>query len=359
MEINNNLPLNNYKINDKAKISSESDLKHIDLSLKPNNLFSIETNDILKSDIKFSDKSIQSYKFVDSEKPKENDIIKANYDKDKKIATISSDLENLSTKTIYNENSKLISSEIISKSNDSNLKFTTDFNSQEVEFKKLGIESKDTNKTIKALYDPKAKNLKSEVNTKFGDDNIKFNSEYNFDNNGSKLGADYLTKDYKVSTEYDTESNDSKIGFEYKKESLKFKSNFDSINNNKNLGLNIQHDDLEISTHFDGKKGYSLSNIQASKSVKLSEALPTTKFSVDYDNQKNTFKKVGVDLDTKLTKDLSVTFSSNLASSSKQHAVKINYDVYTNTKVSLEANTNGVDKDKSGYKISFSSSFKF
>lgn len=359
MEVNKNSFLNTYKLDSKPKELKIFDLKNFELDSDPITFKENNQKDIFKLDSKLANPKLNSYKFVEPEKPNEDSVIKANYNKDSKTATVTSDTANLSTKTVYSENSKILSSEILSKDKDSTLKFATDFNPDQLKFKKFGIESKDASKEMKATFDPQVKNLKGEINTNFGSNIIKINSEHSFAGKASKMGAEYLNNDFKITSEYDLKGNGAKLGTEYKFNDFKVATNFDYLNKNNNIGVNLQYDDIEVKANLNGKDGYSLGNIEASKSFKIAEMLPTAKFSIDYDHQKNTIQKAGIDLDAKITKDVSVTFSSNLAASAKQNAVKINYDVYTNTKVSFEANTNGVDRDKSGYKISFSSNFKF
>jgi hypothetical protein len=336
MEVNNNVTrsIDNKPLNTSSK---KEDKKIEDKKIS----LDIQTKDYIKIDTS-SKKSTEVFTFLDDNdkfniKINDNQDIKATYDKDNKVATISSDNEKFSSKTIVDEKSQALSTELTKKDNDSLFKISTGFDTKESQFKPIGIESNNKDTNLKALYDPNKNNLSGEINQKIGNQDIKIKSQYSLDSSdkSGKLGLEYSNSGFKINTDYSGSEQ------------------------NKDLNLNLKHEQIEINTNFDADKNFNLNGIQVAKPIKISENLPTANISVDYDNTKNSFKKVGVDINTNVSKDISVTFSSNLAKSAKEHAVKLNYDVYTNTKVSLEANMNGVDTSKSGYKISFSSGFKF
>ncbi|MFN8578101.1 MAG: hypothetical protein U0354_14780 [Candidatus Sericytochromatia bacterium] len=350
MEVSNNInikTLQSKSLSSLPKKEEKVDLK-VNLKIEPKDFIKIDTSSKNSTDIfKFLD-DYESFKIskpnlkdpdlnIKLDKPVDNSKIKSIYDDNKKIATITSTDDKISTKTVFDEKDQSINTELITKEKDSSIKFIGGYNTKDAKIKPLGIESNDKDTTVKALYDPQRANLSGEIKQNIDGQGLKVKSEYNLkspDKNG-------------------------KVGLEYSISGIKINTDYSNVNSNKDVNLKLEHEQIELTTNFDANKNLDLKSVQIAKPIKFGDNLPTAKFSIDYDNQKNNFKKVGVDLNANITKEVSVTFSSNLAQSVKQHSVKLNYDVYNNTKVSLEGNLNGVDTSKSGYKISFSSGFKF
>lgn len=396
MEVNSSNSVPSTNINTSTPVQKKQE-QQVDVK-KPD--LKINTKDYLKIDTNPKG-SMQVYSFLDTpntketfsintdkNKPKDDDKVKANYDKDKKVATIESNDNKLSTKTVIDDSSKIMTTEIVTKGESTNFKVTGGYDNKDSQLKTLGIESISDNTNVKALYDPQKTNIAGEVTQKIGNQNVKIKSDYDFKGSDVKnfgvetsddktsvktlfntgensLSAELNEKsgsgNYKVSGKYNLGlSSVGQFGVEYGNDKgIKVNTDFSQNATDRGVKFRVSSNDIEFGTDVDMKNKVGVNNIEVAKPVTLGKNLPTAKFSVGYDSTKNDFSKLGVDLNANIDEKVTVTFSSNLAQSARQHSVKLNYDVYTNTKIGIEANLNEVKRDTSGYKLTFSSGFKF
>ncbi len=390
MKIKNNSSIN--KITEKSIVPIEKKSEKV---IEHKNLLKIDTKDYLT--IEPTNKSkVDIFKFVDTtslfsvpeikpvDSTKKEDIFKTSYDEKNKIATIESDEKELKTKTVINQESDFLTTELTKQYDNNQLKVTGGFNTKDSQLDALGIESNSKDTNIKFAFDSKKANLAGEVKQKIGNQNIKINSDFDYKKSGmnqlsiESSGTDTLVKaslntqsnslttelnqknstgEYKLSGDYNLgESSINKLGVEYTNKGFKVNTDYNQTPTAQEIKINLTGHDLEFNSNFDVNNNFALKTVEVAKPILFGENLPTVKFSAGYDKEKNSLNKLGIDLTANIDKEISITYSTNLAESAQKHSMKLNYNLHNTTKLSVEGNLDGVN---SGYSISISSGFKF